>query len=189
MPTPFDFVDTVVVVRDLVVTRADDHACRLEPRTADLDWYCDLDDGTPTGENDPASSARWVCPALRLGSSATPLIDVRRAGPQSDLAKILRGLGRLAGRGSSRTEGTDGVGRYVYSDPAGILDDDLRHRIEGWPPALHGDGIVRPAELTSIAITREGLVVTSASWWGSAPVLDHLIGLAVDIAHRVRRGW
>jgi hypothetical protein len=50
---------------------------------------------------------------------------------------------------------------------------------------MHGDGVVRPAELWSIKSTREGLIVTSVSWWGSAPALDHQIGLAVDIARRM----
>ena len=44
---------------------------------------------------------------------------------------------------------------------------------------------VRPAELWSVQVTREGLVVTSVSWWGSAPALDHQIALAVDIADRL----
>lgn len=65
MASHFDFVDIVVVDRNLVVTNAGDHVCRLEPRESALAWYCDLDDGTPTGENDPGSFVRWVCPALR----------------------------------------------------------------------------------------------------------------------------
>ena len=74
------------------------------------------------------------------------------------------------------------------TDPAGILDAALRRRIENWPSARHGDGVVRPAELWSIRITREGLVVQSVSWWGSAPALDHQIGLATDIAQRLAAG-
>ncbi len=65
------------------------------------------------------------------------------------------------------------------------LDAVLRRRIENWPPAQHGDGVVRPAELSSIARNGEGLVVESVSWWGSAPALDHQMGLALDIAHRL----
>jgi hypothetical protein len=45
--------------------------------------------------------------------------------------------------------------------------------------------VVRPAELWSIKLTAEGLVVESVSWWGSAPALDHQIVLANDIAHRL----
>lgn len=189
MASHFGFVDVVVADRGLVVRSAHDHACRLEPRGSDLAWYCDLDDGTPTGEDDPASFVRWVCPALRVGRSATgmaaPLLDVRRSGPRSDLGRLMKKFGRLAGRASGGGPG-DGVDeRFVYTDPAGVLDVALRRRIENWPSALHGDGVVRPAELWSIKITGEGLVVESASWWGSAPVLDHQIGLATDIAHRL----
>jgi len=50
---------------------------------------------------------------------------------------------------------------------------------------MHGDGVVRPAELWSIKVTGEGLIITSVSWWGSAPALDHQIALAVDIAGRL----
>ena len=186
MASHFGFVDVVVANRDLVVTSAFDHACRLEPRESDVAWFCDLDDGTPTGEADPASFARWVCPALGTGTSATgsaiPPLDVHLAGPQSDLGKIMKKFSFLAGR----PPGGEVEGRYVYTDPAGVLDVELRRRIENWPSALHGDGVVRPAELTSIRRTREGLIVASGSWWGSAPALDHLIGLALDIARRLR---
>ena len=91
----------------------------------------------------------------------------------------------LAGGASRRAPGGDDDARFVYTDPAGILDAALRRRIENWPSALHGDGVVRPAELWSISLTGEGLVVESVSWWGSAPALDHQIGLAIDIAHRL----
>ena len=67
---PFDFVTAVANDRDLVVTSAGDHVCKVEPKTSDLPWFCDLDDGTPTGENDPASHVRWVCPALRIQAPA-----------------------------------------------------------------------------------------------------------------------
>ncbi|MEO6997882.1 MAG: hypothetical protein ABI112_07345 [Terracoccus sp.] len=189
MASRFDFVDVIVTDRDLVVTSGDDHVCRLEPRESDLAWYCDLDDGTPTGESDPAAFVRWVCPPLRVGPSvsrtAVPLIDVRRPGPHSDLGTLMKKFGRLAGRASRRVPGGDVEGRFVYTDRAGILDAELRRRIENWPPAQHGDGVVRPAELWSITSTGEGLVVESVSWWGSAPALDHQIGLAIDIAHRL----
>ena len=184
--THFDFVNVVVADRDLVVTSTDDHACRLEPRESDLAWYCDLDDGTPTGENDPASSVRWVSPSLRVIQSAAgngvPLVDVRRSGPRSDLGKLMKGLWRLAARGAGVGSGDGVEGTFVYTDPAGILDPALRRRIENWPSAHHA---VQPAELWSIELTREGLVVLSASWWNSAPALDHQIGLAIDIARKL----
>ena len=184
----YDFIDVVARARGLVSTATGDHAFRLESRGESPAWYCDLDDGTPTGENDPASSVRWVCPQLRAApspiASMTPLLDVRRPGPHSDLGRIVSLLGRLAGR-SSGPPATGAEGRYAYTDPHGILDPQLRHRVEHWPPAPHGDGVVRPAELWSIQVTREGLVVTSVSWWSSAPALDHQIALAVDIAGRL----
>ncbi len=181
----FAFVDAVVAERDLVVTTAHEHACRLEPRQPDLAWYCDLDDGTPTGENDPASFVRWVCPSLRTGRSPTgsdaPAVDVHRVGPGSDLGRLMKTLGSLVGR----PPGPDPEGRFVYTDPNGILDVELRRRIENWPSALHGDGVVRPAELWSISVTRQGLVVESVSWWDSAPALGHQLDLALDIARRL----
>ncbi len=189
MTSHFDFVDVVATDRGLVVTNRDDHVCRLSPSTSDLAWYCDLDDGTPTGDVVPAAFVRWVCPALRAGASSTgtgaPPLDVRRAGPQSDLGRLMRTIGRLAGREARGAPGSAGEGPFVYTDPAGILDVGLRRRIESWPPALHGDGVVRPAELSSIRFAGEGLVVESVSWWGSAPALDHQIGLALDIARRL----
>ena len=181
----FDFVGAVVTDRDLVVTTEHEHACRLEPRTAELAWYCDLDDGTPTGESDPASFVRWVCPSLRAGRSPTgseaPFVDVHRAGPASDLGRLMNTLGNFIGRAPA----PDPAGRFVYTDPNGILDVELRRRIESWPPAVHGDGVVRPARLWSVSVTSEGLVVESASWWDSALALAHQIDLALDIARRL----
>lgn len=189
MASRFAFVDVVATERDLVVTNTDDHVCRLEPRQSDLAWYCDLDDGTPTGEDVPAAFVRWVCPALGVrpsaGGGSVPLVEVRRPGPHSDLGRLVKKLGRLAGGASRRAPEGDVDGRFAYTDPVGILDLDLRRRIENWPPAQHGDGVVRPAELWSVTCTREGLVVESVSWWGSAPALDHQIGLAIDIAGRL----
>ena len=190
-PDHLDFVDIVAAARDLVVTGADVHHRRIEPRQPDaITWYCDLDDGTATdSERDPASYVRWVCPALRVSRAAAALVvpdlDVSRAGPQSDLGKLLEGFGRLAGRTRQPAPGTDAEGRYVYVDPAGILDPALRERIDTWPSAMHGDGVVRPAELSSISRTGEGLVVTSLSWWDSPAALDHQIDLALDIARRL----
>jgi hypothetical protein len=109
---------------------------------------------------------------------------VRRPGPHSDLGRIVSWLGRLAGR-SSGPPAAGAEERYAYTDPHEILDAQLRHRIEHWPAALHGDGVVRPAELWSIRVTGEGLVITSVSWWSSAPALDHQIALAEDIAGRL----
>lgn len=126
---------------------------------------------------------------MRVGPATTgtavPPIDVSRPGPASDLGRLMKRFGRLAGGASRRVAGGDGEARFVYTDPAGILDAALRRRIENWPSAQHCDGVVRPAELWSIARTGEGLVVESVSWWGSAPALDHQIGLALDIAHRL----
>ncbi len=183
-PMP-DFFGAVLSDHDLVVTSAHEHAWRLAPRQSDLAWYCDLDDGTPTGESDPASFVRWVCPSLPAGGPAmgreAPVVNVSRAGPGSDLGRLVRRFAKLAGRSS----GADADGRFVYTDPLGILDTELRQRIESWPSAMHGDGVLRPAELWSISVTSEGLVVESASWWDSAAALGHQIDLALDIAHRL----
>ncbi len=97
----------------------------------------------------------------------------------------MEGFGRLTGRSPRRTRSTGAEERFVYTDPVGILDVALRRRLENWPSADHGDGVLRPAELCAIRRTGEGLVVESASWWGSAPALDHQIGLALEIAHRL----
>ena len=108
-----------------------------------------------------------------------------RPGSHSDLGRLLKGFGQLL-RGSDKdAAGEAAKVRFLYTDPAGVVDDSLRQRIEHWPLAMHGDGVVRPAELWSVKRTGEGLVVTSVSWWGSAPALDHQIGLADDIAHRL----
>ena len=184
----YDFVDVVARARGLLVTATGAHTFRLESRGQSPAWYCDLDDGTPTGENDPASFVRWVCPELRVKRSPTastiPLLDVHRPGPHSDLGRIVSWFAHLAGRSSGPS--TTGVeGRYAYTDPHRILDAQLRHRVENWPAAWHGDGVMRPAELWSIQVTDEGLVITSVSWWNSAPALDHQIALAVDIAGRL----
>jgi hypothetical protein len=192
VPAHFAFVEIVAADRDLVVTRADDHVCRLEPRAPGaLAWYCVLSDGTSNdSERDPASYVSWVCPALRVTRagepSGIPPVEVSRAGPQSDLGKLLKGFGRI-GRGRGPTTETGTEVPFVYTDPAGVIDDDLRHRIEHWPTAMHGDGVVRPAELSSIRRTGEGLVVSSSSWWGSAPALDHQLALAADLAGRMAR--
>ncbi len=186
---PNGFIEVVARARGLRVTGAGGRSFRLEPRGEFPAWYCDLDDGTPTGENDPASFVRWVCPALRVGLSptapATPLLEVHRPGHHSDLGRIVSWLGRLAGRSSGPPSAAGDEGRYVYTDPHGILDAQLRRRVEHWPAAMHGDGVVRPAELWSVQVTGEGLVVTSVSWWSSAPALDHQIALAVDVAGRL----
>ncbi len=182
--SPFPFVDAVVSGRDLLVTEVDRHTCRIEPRRSDLAWHCDLDDGTPTGENDPASSVRWVCPSLRTrgprgrDESGLPPLVVRRTAPGSDLGRLWRRL--IGPRDASGAEET-----YAWTDPAGVLDPALRERLEHWPAAPHGDGVVRPAELWSIDRTREGLVVLSVSWWDGADALDHQIGVALDVAHRL----
>ena len=183
----FDFVNEVVRQRDLRVTSDEQHSCRVEPRSAVLGWHCDLDDGTPMDpDKDPASFVRWVCPALRISPLRPDApLEVRRAGPQSDLGKLVQGVGRLLGRGPRRSPGVAAEERYVYTDPAGILDDDLRHGLENWPRAMHGDGVVRPAELWSIRVTHEGLIVESVSWWGSAAALDHQLALSIDLADRL----
>ena len=189
----FDFVNVVVGERDLRVTSNEKHFCRVEPRSAALAWHCDLDDGTPTDtDNDPGSFVRWVCPALKVEYPArgtpVPPLEVRQAGPQSDLGRLVQGVGRLLGRGPRHTPVEPSEERYVYTDPAGTLDDDLRHRIEHCPRAPHGDGVVRPVELSGIRITYEGLIVSSASWWDSAAALDHQLTLAIDLADRLAGG-
>ena len=123
-----------------------------------------------------------MCPALRtVHPAGPPVLDVHRPGPHSDLGRIVAWFGRVAGRSSSSAAEE----QYAYTDPHGILDAQLRHRVEHWPEAVAGDGVVRPATLSSIQVKREGLVVTSVSWWGSAPALDHQIALAVDVAARL----
>ena len=50
---------------------------------------------------------------------------------------------------------------------------------------MYSDGVVRPADLSAIRVTFEGLVVSSAGWWDSAPALDHQLALAIDVATRL----
>ena len=189
MGQPPSFIQAVVADRDLLVTHAVQHAWRLEPRQSTLPWHCDLDDGTSTNnEADPASFVRWVCPALRLvGRSATPQVDVRRRGPQSDAGRALAALGRFTRRTPAHNPDPSASARYDYTDPHGLVDAPLRRRLEHWPMATDGNGVTRPAELWSIQVTHEGLVVQSVSWWDSAAALDHQIALATDLASRLAR--
>jgi hypothetical protein len=184
----FDFVNVVVAARGLEVTSSGRHHCRVESRDSELPWHCDLDDAfTNNNEADPATFIRWVCPALRVSrlrpDSAISSFEVRRFGPQSDLGKLAQGFGRLVGL-APKPAPARVQPRYVYTDPTRIVDDALRWRIENWPPASYQDNVVRPAQLSAARVTYEGLVL-SASGWDSAPALDHQIGLAIDIAHRL----
>ena len=189
MGQPPSFIQAVVADRDLLVTHAVQHAWRLEPRQSMLAWHCDLDDGTSTNnESDPAAFVRWVCPALRLvGRSTTPQVEVRRRGPQSDAGRALAALGRLTRRAPAHNPDPSASACYDFTDPHGLLDALLRQRLEHWPVATDGNGVMRPAELWSIQVTHEGLVVQSASWWDSAAALDHHIGLAIELADRIAR--
>ena len=178
------FVDVVARARGLHMRATDHHAFRLQPNEDSPAWFCDMDQGTPTDEDDPASFVRWVCPELKISRSArawTPLLAVHRAGPHSDLGRFVAWLSRRATGSPVPGPGS----RYTYTDPHEILDAYLRHRIENWPPAWHGDGVMRPAELWSIRVTAEGLIIESGSWWSSAPALEHQIALALDIAGRL----
>ena len=131
-----DFIDDVARARGLLVTRVGAPTARLQPAGEPPGWYCDLSEGIPDGENDPASYVRWVSPALRtVDPAGSPTLEVHRRGPHSDLGRIAAWFGRLAGRSSPTAEG-----RYAYTDPHGIMDALLRHRVEHWPDALHGDG-------------------------------------------------
>ena len=186
MSRPPDFVASVVAARDLVVTTAHEHAWRVEPRESALPWHCDLDDGTPTGESDPAPSITWVCPSLRAWRDASdvPQLDVHQPGPHSDLGRAVARIGSLLGWTSGRPAAAES--RYVYTDPQEIIDDALRRRIEHWPTTGHGDVDGPPPQLWSIRVTRAGLLVDSTCCWGNAPAFDHQIGLAIDLADRLR---
>ena len=142
VPAPsHGFIDDVARARGLLVTRRGAHSARLQPAGEPPAWYCDLSEGVPDGENDPASFVVWVCPALRtVHSAGPPTLDVHRSGPHSDLGRIAAWFGRLAGRSSSPAA----EGLYAYTDPHGILDAQLRHRVEHWPDAVHGDGSCVP---------------------------------------------
>ncbi|GEM_PF-4483654 len=193
-PTPRGFIDEVVRTRDLVVTHASGPSFRLEPRESPFPWHCDLVDEYSEFDDDNmvsgAAHVRWVCPSLRKVRTATategPELDVHRTGPHSDLGKLVARFGRLLGKPSGGEAGPGTEGRYVYTDPHGVIDAPLRQRLENWPKATGGDRVVRPAELWDIHFTAEGLIVSSSGWWDSAPALDHHIGLAVDIATRLR---
>jgi hypothetical protein len=130
------FVDVVAADRDLVVT----------------------------GESDPASYVRWVCPELPVrrttAGADAPVLDVHRTGPQSDLGRLLKGLGRLVGGTSRSTPADDVAGRFVCTDPAGILDAALRGRLESWLWAPHGDGRGR----SSTRGSRPGRTPRVARW-------------------------
>lgn len=72
-------------------------------------------------------------------------------------------------------------------DSAGILDDELRQRIENWPPAFTGSSNTQPFRLGRIGVSREGLDIFTHDWWDSEAALEHQIQLGIDLAVRLHR--
>ncbi|WP_088283938.1 hypothetical protein [Kineosporia sp. A_224] len=72
-------------------------------------------------------------------------------------------------------------------DPSGVLDAGLAPLFGTWPVAWWGPGDERPAGIDRVWLTQTGLEVTASEWWCSAPALDQLVGLGVEVAHRLRR--
>jgi hypothetical protein len=72
-------------------------------------------------------------------------------------------------------------------DSAGILDDDLRQRIENWPPAFTGGSDTQPFRHGRITLSREGLHIFTHDWWDSEAALEHQIQLGIDLAVRLHR--
>lgn len=83
-------------------------------------------------------------------------------------------------------DGVLGPGWSVL-DPSGVLDAGLAPVFGTWPTAWWGPGDERPARLDRVWLNQNGLEVTASEWWCSAPALDQLVGLGVEVAGRLRR--
>lgn len=89
---------------------------------------------------------------------------------------------------SSSLKGLARAPEYLLDidDPAGILDDELRQRIENWPLAVTLFG-TQPVRLGLIEVSREGFCIGTDSWWDSEAALEHQIQLGIDLAVRLHR--
>ena len=80
--------------------------------------------------------------------------------------------------------------QWSVLDPSGVIDAGLAPVFGTWPTAWWGPGDERPARIDRAWLNQNGLEVTASDWWCSAPALDQLVGLGVEVARRlVRAGF
>jgi hypothetical protein len=194
---------------DFIAEVAARRGCRLDGdggsgwRLTAPGWTVTL---TPaSGESPP--DIRFHCPGLRASTDdpARQLV-VRRAegGPGSSLGDVeggaagialagavvaLSGLFRRRARSEQSPAEPPGVlgPRWAVRDPSGVLDAGLAPWFDKWPIAWWGPGDERPARLESLWLNQYGLEVRAGEWWCSAPALDQLIALGLEIAGRLHR--
>jgi hypothetical protein len=182
--------------------RAERHGTRweLSGGSAGTAWSVTL---TPASGEDPAQIL-WRCAGLRAagdpnlqlvvrpagGTGGTSLGDIEGGTAGVVLAGVIVALTGLARRRArERPAPEPGVlgPNWTVHDPAGVIDAGLTPWFENWPIAWWNPGDERPARLTSVWLNQYGLEVRAEDWWCSAPALDQLIGLGVELAGRLRR--
>jgi hypothetical protein len=172
-----------------------------------LAWTCDLSltyDSVESGQMH--SSIEWICPSLgvtdaqvkEVMSSVTaeslrsgtishnalaPRLSATRAGPQTDVGLVIDALKKRSLRALFRAPEY----RVDIDDPGAILDDELRRRIEKWPPAFTGNSDNQPVRLGMICVEPSGLRIVTEDWWDSAAALEHQILLGIDLALRLHQ--
>lgn len=107
----------------------------------------------------------------------------RRRGAQPPPAAPATASAPSADRAPDGVLGPD----WSVLDPSGVLDAGLAPLFGTWPTAWWGPGDERPARVDRVWLNQNGLEVTASDWWCSAPALDQLVGLGVEVAHRLRR--
>jgi hypothetical protein len=201
------FITEVAARRGIPVEGRAGSRRRLRGGPPGLGWSVTL---TPASGEDPAQ-LHWRCAELRAGADdptrqlvVSPAVEESRAGPGVVeggavgflLAGAILALGGLVNRragGRSVARPADGTPPGVLGpdwsvrDPRGILDPSLAPSFNRWPTAWWGPGDERPARLGSVWLHQDGLDLRAQGWWCSAPALDQLIDLGVEIAGRLRR--
>ncbi len=81
-----------------------------------------------------------------------------------------------------------GPGWSVF-DPSSVLDPTLAPAFTTFPIAWWGPGDERPAQLTRVWLNQYGLEVAATDWWCSAPALDQMIWLGLEVSRRIRTAW
>ncbi|BDC51929.1 hypothetical protein F183_A42440 [Bryobacterales bacterium F-183] len=152
-------------------------------------WNCRVEQDW-TSEDGTSAEAEWCCPAfavteaqvrevldsLRVGGTSgvrlpVPLFDVQERTAQG----FLRSLFSRPSEPELRVD-----------DSAGIVDDGLRARLQGFPQAYNQAGRLQQVRLGRAITGPAGLLVRTVDWWGSEAVLSHQIELGIEIAVRLR---
>ncbi|MEU5693034.1 hypothetical protein [Actinosynnema sp. NPDC020468] len=172
-----DFITEVATRRGYHLTGGRSSPWRLSGGTPGSSWTTTL---TPASGELPASIL-WRCPDLR----ASPTDPTRQlvVEPRSSTPTLRSLFGR---KPLPEPPGILGP-LWTVNDPSRVLDPSLTPWFAHWPPAWWGPNDTRPATLGSLWLNQYGLDLQSQDWWCSAPALDQLINLGVDIAGRLRR--